>query len=69
MDLHWGITTYKPEYTTPTLSHTSAQEGRHKAKHKAKREIQFGDHLDHKQHLVISKDHKLKPLTIQDPKG
>ena len=45
------------EYTTLTLLH-SIQEGRHKVKHKTKKEIQLGDYLDHKQDLVITKDHK-----------
>ena len=39
-------------------SHTFTQEGRHKAKNKVKRKLQLDDHLDHKQDLVISKDHK-----------
>ena len=40
------------------LSHTSIQEGRHKAKHKVKKEIQLSDYKYHKLYLVISKDHK-----------
>jgi len=36
-DLHRGITTYT-ESTQVQLSHTSTQEGRHKAKHKSKKD-------------------------------
>ena len=59
---HKGTSTEKLQLTTGStqfqLSHTSTQEGRHKAKHKAKKNLQLGDHKDHKQYLMISKDHK-----------
>ena len=45
-------------YDLQSRVHNSNFVGRHKARHKAKKEIQYGDHLDYKQDLIISKDHK-----------
>ena len=63
-DLHQGITMIINWITQLQLSHTSTQEGRHKAKHKAKKKLQLGDHLDHKQELGDPMITNKIPLTI-----
>ena len=59
---HKGTSIEELQLTTRSiqlqLSHTSTQEGRHKAKHKTKKRLQLGDHLDHKKELGDRKDHK-----------
>ena len=56
---HKGTSTKELQLTNRStqlqLSHTSAQEGRHKAKHKAKKKIATWWSNDHKQYLVIIK--------------